>query len=128
MVGEDDTSMGDLTSRTTKDFGSPSASAPSHEWERRIAKLHRTGGSLSVVIPKAWIEDLGIRDEVELVRSDVGVLITAPYLQPSIEDEPEFALFLNHLLRDALTHPETLGDVGELLEGTKDLFDGVETD
>lgn len=120
--------MAHFPSRPSRDFGSSSASASSQERERRIARLHRTGGSLSVVIPKAWLDDLGIRDEVELVRSDQGVLITAPYPRTSIEDEPEFALFLNHLLKDALTHSEKLGDVGDLLEGTKDLFDGVETD
>lgn len=105
---------------------SPSVDVPGGE--RRHARLHRSGGSLSVVIPKTWLEELGIDDQVELIRTDDGVFITLPRDQPSIEDEPEFAIFLDHLLKDALAHPEQLGDVGELLGDDEGLFDGVDTD
>ena len=96
--------------------------------ERRTATLHRSGGSLSVVIPRRWLQDLGIEDKVDLIRSDEGILVVPPQEEASIEDEPEFAIFLNYLLKDALEHPEKLGDVGELLAEGEGLFDGIETD
>lgn len=35
--------------------------------ERRHARLYRRGGSLSVTLPKAWLEEMGLLDnEVEV--------------------------------------------------------------
>ena len=44
------------------------------------------------------------------------------------EQQPEFALFLNFLAKDALAHPEQLGDLGDLVAGDEDLFADVEPD
>ena len=99
------------------------------EYGRRTAPLRRTGGSRSVVLPKAWLEQLGISDRVDLVRTDTGIVVEAPrQALPSIEEEPEFARFLSFLAKDALTHPEQLGDVGELTAGDGELFAGVDPD
>jgi hypothetical protein len=80
-----------------------------------------------VVLPKAWLDELGIDDRVDLVRTGAGIIIEVPRQEgPSIEDEPEFAQFLAFIAKDALSHPEQLGDVGELAAGDDELFAGVE--
>jgi len=82
-----------------------------------------------VVLPKDWLHDLGITDQVDLVRTDVGIVVTAPEAdQSSIEDEPEFAQFLAFLVKDAMTRPDRLGDVGELIAGDEELFRDVPLD
>ncbi|HEX5415904.1 MAG TPA: hypothetical protein VFZ25_09575 [Chloroflexota bacterium] len=99
----------------------------SHELARKSVKLRRTGGSRSAVIPKEWLEETGIVDEAELVLTEEGILLLPPERHvPSIEDEPEFAAFLAFLAKDALAHPERLGDVGELVAEDADLFDDVD--
>lgn len=96
------------------------------EYTRKAVKLRATGGSRSVVLPKAWLRDLGIHDHVDLVRSGMGIVVQAPQEgTPSIEDEPEFAQFLSFLAKDALAHPERSGDVGELVAGDEELFRNV---
>ena len=91
--------------------------------------LRRTGGSRSVVLPKAWLDELGIDDRVDLVRTEAGIVIAVPRQEGlSIEDEPEFAQFLAFITKDALSHPEQLGDIGELTAGDDELFAGVEPD
>ena len=54
----------------------------------------------------------------------------APHIEgvQSIEDEPEFAQFLDFVMRSALTHPQTLVDAATFMTGDEDLFDGVELD
>jgi antitoxin component of MazEF toxin-antitoxin module len=99
------------------------------EHARKRVKLWRTGGSQSVTLPKAWLERLGASDEVDLVQVDGGVLIEAPRSpRRSIEDEPEFAAFLGFLTRKTLAHPESLGDMGELMAGDADPLRGVDPD
>jgi hypothetical protein len=94
---------------------------------RRTASLRRTGGSLSVVLPKPWLDELGIRDRVDLVRTDAGIVVAPPQADvPSIEDEPEFARFLAFAAKDALAYPEILGGVDELVAGDDDLLAGVD--
>ena len=96
-------------------------------YARKTVTLRRTGGSSSVVLPKDWLVELGVRDRVELVRTDEGIVVQPPREeQPSIEDEPEFATFLAFLAKDALARPERLGDVGELVKGDAELFAGVD--
>lgn len=98
-----------------------------HELARKAVKLRRTGGSRSATLPKEWLDRQGIVDEVDLVLTDDAILVLPPRQHPpSIEDEPEFAAFLNFLAKDALARPETLGDVGDLLEGDGDLYDGID--
>src|SRR6266542_279502 len=97
------------------------------ELARKTVTLRRTGGSNSVVLPKSWLRELGVRERVDLVRTDDGIVVQAPrHEPPSMEDEPEFATFLSFLMKDALACPERLGDVGKLVRGDDALFDGVE--
>jgi hypothetical protein len=96
---------------------------------RRTVALRRTGGSSSVVLPKAWLREMGVGERVDLVKTEAGIVIETPREEaPSIEDEPEFARFLAFVAKDALAHPEQLGDVGELMAGDDELFRGVEVD
>ena len=99
------------------------------ELARKTVTLRRTGGSNSVVLPKSWLQELGVRDRVDLVRTDEGIVVQAPRYEPlSIEDEPEFATFLSFMAKDALARPEQLGDVGELTADDDELFAGVEVE
>jgi hypothetical protein len=96
-------------------------------YERKTVKLGRAGGSRTVVLPKSWLRDLGMEDSVDLVRTEDGILIEAPHREPrSIEDEPEFALFLEFLAKSALAHPEELVNAVDRLAGNEDLLEGVE--
>ena len=98
--------------------------------ERRQARLHRTGGSQSVVLPGRWLQRLHVTDAVELV--DAGDHIEVYPVRPAegvdVEDLPEFAGFLDFLARTGLKHGETLGNVVDLLEEDADLAEGVEPD
>lgn len=99
------------------------------DFARKTVTLRRTGGSSSVVLPKRWLSELGVREKVDLVQTDEGIVIQAPREeQPSIEDEPEFGVFLAFLAKDALARPKRLGDVGDLIEGDDELLAGVEPD
>ncbi|MGH2354405.1 MAG: AbrB/MazE/SpoVT family DNA-binding domain-containing protein [Chloroflexota bacterium] len=99
------------------------------EYARKTVALRRTGGSMSVVLPKAWLQQLGISGDVDLVRTDSSIVVEPTKRQASsIEDEPEFARFLAFLAKGALAHPEQLGDVGELTAGDDELFAGVDPD
>jgi len=84
--------------------------------ERRHVRLHKVGGSKSLVIPKEWLVGQGIDDEADLVLTTEGIRIEAPSVSaPTIEDEPLLPAFLEMLLADALAHPEKLVDAGEML-------------
>jgi hypothetical protein len=99
------------------------------ELARKTVRLRQTGGSRSAVIPKEWLTARGIADQVDLVLTDEAILVVPPrQIDHSIEDEPEFARFLAFLSKQALTHPEILGDVGELTVGDEELFADVEPD
>lgn len=100
--------------------------------ERKHVKLHKKGFSRSAVLPAGWLKRHNIQDEVELVDIEEGILVI-PYCgktteSPSIEDDPSFVHFLDYLAADALTHPETLIDPHELLEGIDELVQGVDPD
>ncbi|HEV2124910.1 MAG TPA: hypothetical protein VGW38_19350 [Chloroflexota bacterium] len=96
------------------------------EYGRKTVTLRRTGGSSSVVLPKGWLEDLGVQDRGDLVCTETSVVVEAPRQEAlTIEDEPEFAVFLSFLAKDALAHSERLRDVGELVAGDDELFSGV---
>lgn len=96
--------------------------------ERREAKLRKTGGSRSVTLPLAWLNDMRITDRVELVFKGNVIEIEAPRAEIDLEDRPEFALFLDYLAKSALAHPERLRNAAEVMAGDEDLFAGVETD
>jgi len=62
---------------------------------------------------------------VELVESGEGILVLPVKREHSIEDEPEFAQFMAFIARDALSRPQTLGDMADLIEGNDELFGDV---
>src|SRR5450759_1534210 len=84
------------------------------EGERIKRRLKRSGGSEAVVLPKAWLQRLGVEDEVELLERDEGILILPVKREQTMEDEPEFALFLDFMMKKALLHPEELVNVAEM--------------
>ena len=98
--------------------------------ERKRLKLRKTGGSRSVTLPKAWLDRVGVTSEIDVMEMDDGRLYLAPpqAADTSVEDEPEFALFLNFILKDTLSHPERLADMGDFKSRTDALFSGVDMD
>jgi toxin YhaV len=84
--------------------------------ERRRARLHRAGGSRSLIVPKEWLDRWEIADEVDLVLTDSGIRIEPPAIDaPNLDDDARFASFLQSLLFDAVSNPASLSDVEELL-------------
>jgi bifunctional DNA-binding transcriptional regulator/antitoxin component of YhaV-PrlF toxin-antitoxin module len=88
--------------------------------ERRHVRLHKVGGSRSLVVPKEWLERQGIGEEADLVLTAEGIRIEAvPASAPTLDDEPLFPSFLEMLLQDALAHPEKLFDAEQTLAADK---------
>jgi hypothetical protein len=88
--------------------------------ERRRARLHRAGGSRSLIVPKEWLDRWEIADEVDLVLTDSGIRIEPPVIDaPNLDDDARFASFLQSLLFDAVSNPASLTDVEELLADDK---------
>lgn len=99
------------------------------ELRRKTVRLNRAGGSRAAVLPAAWLERAGIRDEAVLVETEAGILVASPSAGAiSIEQDPSFAAFLTFLSQDTLRRPEQLGDVGELFAGDDELLEGVDPD
>lgn len=99
------------------------------EYERKTVKLHRAGGSTAITIPKRWLATMDAIDRVDLRRTEDGILVTAHrQATHSIEDEPEFARFLEFFERSAIAHPEALLNAVEVAGNDDDLFAGVELD
>jgi antitoxin component of MazEF toxin-antitoxin module len=99
------------------------------ELARKTVKLGRAGGSRTIVLPKAWLEEMAVGESVDLVRTNRGIVIEAArQTAASIEDEPEFAQFLEFLSRASLAEPEELINVVALMAGDEQLFEGVELD
>jgi len=95
---------------------------------RKQAKLHGACGSRSVSLPKDWIRELGVNEdeEVELVRTVDHIEVFPVHRgAASIEDEPEFARFLDFLAQSALSYPEQLGDVADLVSEDGAMVEGV---
>jgi len=89
-------------------------------------KLYPRGGSYSLNLPVSWLTRHDMLSEVEIVDTPDGILIRKiDSTPPSIEDEPQFALFLSILAKDALAHPEKLVSPDNLLDGIDDLIEGV---
>ena len=102
---------------------------PAKELERKTVKLNRSGGSRAAVLPAAWLERAGIKDEAVLVETDAGILIAAPAVgSASIEQDPNFPAFLSFLAEDAMRRPKRLGDIGDLFAGDDELLEGVDPD
>lgn len=85
--------------------------------ERKRVKFYRDGGSRKITVSKAWLRRLGMEDaeEGDLVLTDEGITLTPIEATDSrsIEDEPEFALFMSFLAKRALAHPEALSDAAD---------------
>ena len=91
--------------------------------ERKAVRLHRTGGSRAAVIPRAWLDRHGIAEDAVLYDTDRGIVVAKPDAERSIEDEPEFALFLEYLAKDAFAHPEKLVNARPLLDRAHRVID-----
>jgi len=91
--------------------------------QRKVVRLHRTGGSRAAVIPRAWLDRHGIAEDAVLYDTDRGIVVAKPEAERSIEDEPEFALFLEHLAKDAFAHPEKLVNARPLLDRAQRIID-----
>ena len=91
--------------------------------ERKRVRLHRSGGSRAAVIPSRWLERHGIAEDAVLYDTEQGIVVAKPDRERSIEDEPEFALFLDYLAKDALAHPERLVNPRPLLEHAHRIID-----
>lgn len=99
------------------------------DYERKTVRLGRAGGSSTVVLPKAWLADLAVDKEVDLVKTEQGILIVPHHeTAQSIEDGPEFAQFLEFLMHSALAHGDTLIEATTLLAGDEELFADVARD
>lgn len=75
------------------------------------------------MIPRAWLERHGIAEDAVLYDTDRGIVLTKPDAFRSIEDEPEFARFLEYLAKDAFAHPEKLVDARPLLDRAHRIID-----
>ena len=95
---------------------------------RKSVSFGRAGGARTVVLPKAWLDELGMDDGADIVLTDEGIVIERSPDQAgaTIEDEPHFAAFLEFILADALRHPEELVPADELLGRGRRLTAGVE--
>jgi hypothetical protein len=97
--------------------------------ERRRIRLHKVGGSRSVVVPKEWLDRNQIGDDADLVLTDDAIVIERHVEPaPAIEDEAEFAVFAKFLLADALSRPQNLVDPTDLLARADGLLAGVDPD
>ena len=95
--------------------------------KRRRIRLSRAGDSRMVVLPNDWLAAHGIEDAADLVLTSDGIMVIGPHQEShSIEDRPEFARFLAFLTRDALNHPERLGDIGALMAQDEESYASVE--
>ena len=97
--------------------------------ERRLIKLRPQGGSKSAVLPKAWLDALGITDEVVAAKTGTSIVFeSVQEAPPSIEDDPNFAVFLSLLAKDAFARLDDMGDMAMLIEGDDELLAGVSID
>jgi len=88
-------------------------------------KLYRDGGSQKITVSKAWLRRLGMEDakegELLLTEGEITLRPVESKEPSSIEDEPEFKVFLEFLLKQALLHPETLVDATSFHDRDADL-------
>lgn len=96
--------------------------------ERKEARLRKTGGSRSIVLPLAWLNEMRVTDRVAMMYQDGKIIIETPQQDMDLEDRPEFALFLDTLLKSALMHPDQLRNAADVMAGDDELFAGVDTD
>ena len=93
--------------------------------EQKRVKLYRDGGSQKIIVSKAWLRRLGMEDaeEGELLLMEDGITLRAIDAEEStsIEDEPEFKVFLSFLAKQALLHPDTLVDASSFHDRDADL-------
>ena len=94
--------------------------------ERKRVKFYRDGGSRKITVSKAWLRRLGMEDadEGDLLLTEDGITLRPieATASRSIEDEPEFALFMSFLAKRALSHPETLTDAADFHGRDADLI------
>jgi hypothetical protein len=93
--------------------------------EKKRVKLYRDGGSQKIIVSKAWLRRVGMEDaeEGELLLMEDAITLQAVDAEESasIEDDPEFQVFLTFLAKQALSHPETLVDASPFYDRDADL-------
>lgn len=93
--------------------------------QRKVVRLNRSGGSRSVTLPKTWLRRIGLDDDAEsaeLVLSESGISIERVAADAqSIEDEPDFAGFLNFMLKSSFLHPDSLVNAADVFAEDEDL-------
>ena len=99
------------------------------EFDHKIVRLHRSGGSRSLTLPVQWLRRIGLPDDLATARlslQDRRIIVeSAPEAPASIEEDPAFPAFLEFLAQAALRHPEDLVDAGDVLDEDADLVPAV---
>lgn len=94
--------------------------------EECIVNLRPAGGTEAITLPKQMRDYYGIQGSVKLRPARTGVLVEPLTPSPTLlEDEPEFAIFLEFLSRDALSQPQQLVDAGPYRERDRALIEGA---
>jgi antitoxin component of MazEF toxin-antitoxin module len=94
-------------------------------------KLFKHGGSLALVVPSEFTQHLN-SDEVTFeivmdIDNNPTLILTPVDELDQIENDPNFALFINAIYQDALAHPEKLWEEKDVWGDRLDkLLEGVE--
>lgn len=96
-------------------------------------KLFKHGGSLAVVIPSEFAEQLHSEEVTLEMRSDLPypVLLITPKKSTldAIEQDPLFEIFIQALYKHAMENPTSLKDGAEIWnDKVKKLIEGVSCD
>lgn len=88
-------------------------------------RLHKHGGSKAVDLPSAFIKKLS-NDRVNIEMKGDTIIIRGVSHLDNLEAEPNFQLFIECLLQDALKNPDKLTDIRKLWDSEwDDLLEGV---
>ncbi len=76
-------------------------------------------------MPKTWLRRIGLDDDsesAELVLSESGISIERVAADAlTIEEEPDFAGFMNFMLKSSFIHPESLVNAADVFAEDEDL-------
>lgn len=93
-------------------------------------KTFRHGGSTAIVLPSELIKEFDVKEysfELGTDKDNKPAIIMSPVNEFDImENDPDFALFIKAIYKDAMAHPEKLKDGKEVWEGVEELLEGVE--
>lgn len=91
-------------------------------------KIFKHGGSFALDLPKEFVSQLsGVNVIIE--SSPTCLTIRQKTDLDTIEDDPDFGIFISAIAKDALGNPEKLHDIQEVWDNEwEDLLEGVEVD